>query len=86
MRNLANHMLMMTVAMVSVSHMGMKMLGKLADVLDVPVPPLEKSEGRNERAAKPTMMTVIRTSLRDEDFFAPPVPCGISWPCSPLPP
>ncbi|MDA4116160.1 MAG: hypothetical protein OK442_06365 [Thaumarchaeota archaeon] len=38
MRNFANHMLMMTVTMVRVSHTGMKMLGRSAEVCVAPVP------------------------------------------------
>jgi len=79
MMNLANQKLIMTVAIVRVSQMGMKMFGRFAAVLETPVPPpLEKSEGRNERAAKPTIITVISKSRRGEDFFAPPLPCDPS--------
>jgi len=78
MRRFANHMLIMTVAMVSVSHTGMKMFGRSDDVLDVPVTPLVKSEGAQVRAAKPTMTMVISTSRRDDDFFAPAAPGDIS--------
>ena len=79
MMNLANQKLMMTVAMVRVSHTGMKMFGRLEDVLDTPVPaPLAKSEGRNDAAAKPSMTIVISTSLRGEDLFVPALSCDAS--------
>ena len=77
MRNLANHMLMITVTMVRVSHTGMKMFGRSEDVLETPVPPL-KREGRNERAAKPNMIIVSSRSRRGEDFFPVSVPCDAS--------
>jgi len=73
MMNFANHMLMMTVAIVRVSQMGMKMFGRSPAVLETPVPPLEKSEGRKARAAKPTMIIVISKSRRGEDFAPPPL-------------
>jgi hypothetical protein len=47
-------------------------------VLVVPVPPLEKSDGRKERAANPSMMTVRSTRRRDEDFLLGAVPCDMS--------
>ena len=68
MRYFANHILMITVAMVRVSHTGMK----ISCVL------LWNNEGRNVRAANPTMMIVRSISRRDDDFFAPPVPCDVS--------
>jgi len=72
-------MLMMTVAMVRVSHTGMKMFGRSAEVCEAPVPaPLEKREGRKERAAKPNMIIVSSMSRRGEDFFAPPPLCDAS--------
>jgi hypothetical protein len=73
-----NHMLMTTVAMVRVSQTGMNTSGKFVPVLVVPVPPLEKREGRKDRAANPTMMMVRSTSRRGEDFLAGPVPCDMS--------
>ncbi|HVB95515.1 MAG TPA: hypothetical protein VND41_02800 [Nitrososphaerales archaeon] len=75
---LVNHMLMITVTMVRVSQMGMKMVGKFVPVLVIPVLPLEKSDGRNERAANPSMMMVRSTIRRGEDFFIAPVPCDMS--------
>jgi len=57
-----NHMLMMTVAIVSVSQAGMKAAWTF----------LVKSEGPQVRAAKPTMMIVIKSSRLDEDLLGPP--------------
>jgi hypothetical protein len=68
-------MLIMTVAMVRVSHAGMKMSGRFVPVLESPVAPLEKRAGPQLRAANPTIMTVMRTRRREEDFFAPAA-CG----------
>jgi hypothetical protein len=77
MMNLANHMLMTTVAMVRLSHTGMKMFGRSVAVLETPVPaPLQKREGTNKAAAKPSMITVSTKSLRGEDL--PPPPCDAS--------
>jgi hypothetical protein len=78
MRNLANHMLMMTVAIVRLSHTGMNKLGRSDDVLETPVPPLEKRAGKKEAAANPTMIRVRSTSRRGEDLLAAPVPCDAS--------
>lgn len=79
MMNLANQKLMTTVAIVRVSQTGMKMFGRFPAVLETSVPPpLEKSEGKKERAAKPTIITVISKSRRGEDFLAPPLPCDPS--------
>jgi hypothetical protein len=58
MRYFANHMLMMTVPMVRVSHTGMK----TSCMFRV------KREGKKERAANPTMIIVRSMSLRGEDF------------------
>jgi hypothetical protein len=58
---LVNHMLMMTVEIVRVSQTGMK----------ISYTCLEKSAGRKERAANPSMMTVRSNSRRGEDFLAP---------------
>jgi hypothetical protein len=69
-----NQKLMITVTMVRVSHTGMKMRVMLFAVLDTPVPPL-KSDGKKERAANPSMMTVRRKRRRAEDFFLGAVPC-----------
>ena len=55
-------MLMMTVAIVSVSQAGMKAAWTF----------LVKSEGPQVRAAKPTMMIVIKSSRLDEDLLGPP--------------
>jgi len=74
MRRFANHMLIMTVEMVRVIQAGMKMFGRFFDVLDNPVTPLENKTGAQVRAANPTMMIVMRTSRRGEDFVAPPAP------------
>ena len=71
MRRFANHMLIITVEMVKVIHAGMKMFGKSVDVWPTPVPPLENNAGAHVRRANPTMMTVISTSRREEDFVAP---------------
>jgi hypothetical protein len=60
MRFFVNHMLMMTVAMVSVSHAGMNIAWTF----------LENSAGPHVRRAKPTMMTVMSRRRRGEDFFA----------------
>jgi hypothetical protein len=57
----ANHTLMMTVPMVRVSHAGMNMAWTF----------LDRSEGPQVRAAKPTMMTVIKMSRFGDDL--PPV-------------
>jgi len=78
MRNLVNHMLMTTVAMVRVSHTGMKMFGMSDPVLETPVPPLEKRAGKKERPANPTMIIVTSTSRRCEDLLGAPVPCDVS--------
>jgi len=75
---LVNHMLMITVTMVRVSQTGMKMVGKFVPVLVIPVLPLEKSDGRKERAANPSMMIVRSIRRRGEDFFIAPVPCDMS--------
>jgi hypothetical protein len=75
---LVNQKLMITVPMVRVSHTGMKMVVKFVPVLVVPVPPLDKSDGRKERAANPSMMTVRSMRRRDEDFFLGAVPCDMS--------
>jgi len=68
MRNLANHMLMMTVEMVRVNQTGMKTSCTF----------LEKSDGKKERAANPTMIIVRSKSLREEDFLGAPAPCDMS--------
>jgi hypothetical protein len=73
-----NQKLMITVTMVRVSQTGMKMVVKFVPVLFIPVPPLEKSDGRKERAANPSMMMVRSSRRRDEDFFLAPVPCDVS--------
>jgi hypothetical protein len=72
MMNLANHMLMMTVAMVRVSHAGMKMSVRLKEVALTAVLLFEKSATPQVRTAKPTITTVTM-SRRREDF--PPAPC-----------
>jgi hypothetical protein len=73
-----NQKLMITVTMVRVSHTGMKMVEKFVAVLVVPVPPLDKSDGRKERAANPSMMTVRSVRRRAEDFFLGAVLCDVS--------
>jgi hypothetical protein len=75
---LVNQKLMITVTMVRVSQTGMKMVVKFVPVLVIPVLPLEKSDGRKERAANPSMMMVRSTKRRGEDFFVAPVPCDVS--------
>lgn len=64
---LVNQKLMMTVEIVRVSQTGMK----------ISYTCLEKSDGRNERAANPSMMMVRSSRRRDEDFFLAPVPCDV---------
>jgi hypothetical protein len=65
-------MLITTVAMVRVSHAGMKSACTF----------LERREGPQVRAANPTIMTMSKTSRRGEDF---PV-AGLLWDdSSPLP-
>jgi hypothetical protein len=68
MMNFANHMLMMTVEIVRVSQTGMKTSYTC----------LEKSDGKKERAANPSMMIVRSIRRRVEDFFVYPAPCDIS--------
>jgi hypothetical protein len=75
---LVNQKLMITVPMVRVSHTGMKMVVTFNPVCVDPVPPLEKSDGKKESAAKPSMMTVRSIRRRDEDFFLGAVPCDVS--------
>jgi len=75
---LVNQKLMITVTMVRVSQTGMKMVEKFVPVLVIPVPPLEKSDGRKERAANPSMMMVRSSRRRDEDFLFAPVPYDVS--------
>jgi hypothetical protein len=75
---LVNQKLMITVTMVRVSHTGMKMVEKFVAVLVVPVPPLDKSDGRKERAANPSMMTVRSVRRRAEDFFLGTALCDMS--------
>jgi hypothetical protein len=76
MRNFANHMLITTVAIVSVSQTGMKTSGRFVPVLETLVPPLEKSAGRKERAANPTMM-IVRSTSRREDLPPRPASCDV---------
>jgi hypothetical protein len=73
-----NQKLMITVTMVRVSHTGMKMRVKFVPVLVVPVPPLEKSDGRKERAANPSMMMVRSIRRRAEDFLLGAASCDVS--------
>jgi len=77
MRNLANHMLMMTVAMVRVSHAGMNISVRLKEVALRAVLLFEKSATPHVRTAKPNIMTVRMSRRRGEDF-APPLPCDAS--------
>jgi hypothetical protein len=68
-------MLIMTVAMVRVSHAGMNTSGRLVPALDTLVAPLEKRETPQQSAAKPTMMIVISMSRRVEDLLGAAIPC-----------
>ena len=77
MMNLANHMLMMTVAMVSVSHAGMKMSVRFKEEALTDVLLFEKSARPQVRTAKPTIMIVRSMSRRREDFW-PSAPCDES--------
>jgi hypothetical protein len=74
--NLANHMLIMTVAMVRVSHAGMKMSVRLREVALTAVLLFENSATPHVRTAKPTIMTVRISKRRGEDL--PPPPCDAS--------
>jgi hypothetical protein len=56
----ANHMLITTVAIVSVSHAGMNIAWAFLDT----------NEGPQVRAAKPSMMTVNSMRRRGEDLLA----------------
>jgi len=68
MRNLANHMLMTTVAIVKVIHAGMKMSVLLKPVADTAVLRFEKRATPQVRAAKPNIVTVRMRRRREEDL------------------
>ncbi len=72
MMNLANHMLMITVAMVSVSHAGMNMSVRFKEEALTDVLLFEKSATPQVRTAKPTIM-IVMMSRRREDLA--PAPC-----------
>jgi hypothetical protein len=69
---------MMTTPIVRVSQTGMKSREKASPVEVDAVAPLEKSDGRKERAATLTMITTISSIRRGEDFFVAPYPCELS--------